>query len=256
MLLQPGEQPMPRTHLPNATIAAFCFAVAVTLPWTSQAFAQSDAAIDNQRFRPTQPPMLHLAATDSVQLIPDELVAFLSAIQISNTAIAAQRQVNALIRDATAELRRQPGIEFAVRDYSVFVTAEKPPRWTAQQSLAVRGRDSDALLELASRLQAKGLALGGLTWRSSSERVQRAYDQATILAVDSMRLRAEAAAKALGLAVDHFQDIRLDDENRVMPMARLATPNMAPAVVPPQSTPEPEQIVAHVASDVVLKPAS
>lgn len=245
------------TYSPTHRIRVLCGLSAIlTILCFGTAAAQTDALASDPRCHPAQAPTLHLTATGSVQLTPDELVASLSAIQISNTAISAQRQVNALIRDATAELRGQPGIEFAVRDYSVFANAEKPPRWTAEQSLEVRGRDSDALLELAGRLQAKGLVLGGLTWRSSSERVQKAHDEATILAVQSMHQRADAAAKALGLAVDHFQDTRLDDDNRVMPMARLATANMALAMAPPQSTPELEQIIAQVTAEVVLKPAS
>lgn len=66
---------------------------------------------------------------------------------------------------------------------------------------------------------------------------------------------SQAVAQSLGLVIDHFQDVRLDDENRVIPMARLATANMAPAMPPPQSTPEPEQTTAHVSTEIVLKPA-
>lgn len=77
---------------PAHRIRVLCgLSTVLAILWFGTAAAQTDAPASDPRCHPVPPPTLHLAATGSVQLAPDELVASLAAIQISNTAISAQR---------------------------------------------------------------------------------------------------------------------------------------------------------------------
>ncbi len=72
-------------------------------------------------------------------------------------------------------------------------------------------------------------------------------------------LRAEAmdAAAALGMEIDRFQSVRLDEGSRPIPMsARMnAASAMAGPMSPPRATREQQDITAAVSADVVLHPA-
>lgn len=50
---------------------------------------------------------------------------------------------------------------------------EKPTDWTTQQTLDLRGGDSEALLDLIGRVQALDLAVSGLDWQVSADRAER-----------------------------------------------------------------------------------
>ena len=124
----------------------------------------------------------------------------------------------------------------------------------AQQTLELRGHDGPSLLDLAGRLQERGFATASLDWQLSDAARRKAHDAATIDALKRLQRRARDAAAALGLRVDHFQDVRLDDtpvfQPRPGPMMMMAA-RMPP---PPQATASPEDVTADVSADVLLRP--
>jgi uncharacterized protein YggE len=152
-------------------------------------------------------------------------------------------------------VRAAPGVAASFRDYTTTLTEDRPPRWTAQQTLEVRGRDGDALLALVGRLQALGLAIGGLTWQVSPEHVAAARQEAVIAALRTLRQQAAVDAEALGLAAGAVQDVRVG--TGFVPL-RAAQPRAmaAAAMPPPNATPEPQDITAEVSGDIVLKPVA
>ena len=110
------------------------------------------------------PSMMHLSAQARIKVAPDELVASLATIAVAPTATAAQRRVNEMMAKAKATAAGTPGTRTSFRGYAVFYIEEKPPHWTAQQTIEGRGGDGEAVLDLVGRLQALGLALGSLGW--------------------------------------------------------------------------------------------
>ncbi len=198
-------------------------------------------------------PMLHLAATGSVQIPPDQLVAELVAQESAPAAAVAQRKVNALMADAMQRTQGVPDITARATDYAVFPSDEKHTGWTARQTLDLRGTDAPALLDLVGTLQERGLITASLEWRLSPAATRKAHDEATIAALRELQARAAAAAAALGVHLDHLQDVRLDGpvvtfqpQRPMMTMARLAAP--------PQATAAPQDIEATVSADFVLRP--
>jgi len=199
--------------------------------------------------------MLHLSAARQINVAPDELVADLVALSTSPSAIIAQRHVNTLMAQASATTRQVQGVRASFQDYTVSLSAEKPQRWTAEQTLELRGRESDALLDLVGRLQSVGFTIGSLTWQVSEPKQQDAHDAATTAALAELRRRADLAAKALGMEVVRFQDVRLDQGPPPIPVFHrmVASPMSAAAMPPPNATPAPQPIGSEVSADVLLR---
>ena len=184
---------------------------------------------------------LRLSAQATVKMAPDELVADLAGVGVAPTAVMAQRHVNELMAKAKAVAAGAAGVKTSFRDDSVGSIDEKPPHWTAQQSIEVRGRDGEATLDLAGRLQAIGLGITNLGWRVSDERGEQARQDATLKALTGLRKRAGDAAEALGMEVDRFLSVTLNEPPWAVPIQRggmAATPVAAAAVPPPNATPE------------------
>jgi len=80
-------------------------------------------------------PFLHLAATETSKIAPDELIASMSAIATAPKAVPAQQQVNALVAKAKVLVDKANGIKRTFRGYSVNFLDEKPAHWIAQQAV-------------------------------------------------------------------------------------------------------------------------
>ena len=110
------------------------------------------------------------------------------------------------------------------------------------------------MLDLVGRLQALGLALGGLGWEVSPERAEQTRQDATLKALAKLRRQATEGARALGMEVDRYQSVSLNDALVMAPMARAgtagATSIMAP-MPPPNATPEGQDVIASVSAEVV-----
>lgn len=208
------------------------------------------------------PPSLHLSATETSKIAPDELVATMSAMATAAKALPAQQQVNALIAKTKAMTDKAGtgkvgagkagGIKTAFLGYSVTFVDEKPPHWIAQQTVELRGQNGDEVLALVGQLQGSGLSIASLGWQVSHDRAETAQRAARIAALHRLRDEAGEAAAALGMAVDRFQRVDLSGEPQVVPMrggmqmsAKMAMPN-------PVSTPEEQDITATVSAEVLL----
>lgn len=204
----------------------------------------------------TRPSMLHLGASEFVRVTPDTLVADLVAVGVSTSPVMAQRHVTTMMASAAKLVTGVAGITTAFLDYSVSFSDERPPRWTAQQTLEVRGADSERLLDLVAQLQAAGLVASNLAWQISDEKHNQAYDEALGMALKKLRARANLAAQEVGMQVDRLQDVRLENDARPLPAfnrAMVPASAMAAGMPPPNVTAAPRDVSASVSADVILK---
>jgi uncharacterized protein len=236
-----------RKMMPNRRLGMAGALAAVLLAGSSaHAQLQPNAPRDNI--------VVHLSAAGSVQTPPDLLVADLVAQATLPSAAAAQRRVNALMADGMGAAHDVPGIDARAIGYSVGPTDDKRTAWAAQQTLELRGTDGPGLLDLAGKLQARGLVMASLAWQISPALRRKAHDEATTEALKELMARVKAAAATLGLQVDHVQDVRLDGPND-QPRPPFPMMAMAGGAMPaPQATAAPEEVTAEVSADYVLKP--
>ena len=199
--------------------------------------------------------LLRLSSSGSVQVAPDLLVAELVASSTSPSAATAQRRVNGLMAEGMKAAQGAAGVDARATGYSVEPADEKHLSWVAQQTLELRGPDGGALLDLAGRLQERGLVMASLDWQLSPALRRHAHDEATTQALRQLQAQAASAAATLGLHVDHLQEVRLDSpefQSR-RPVGMMAMSRMS-AAPPPQATAAPEAVDAGVSADVLLRP--
>ena len=233
--------------LPVASVLAAltCAAHAQT-----QAAPGSSAGSDNTT-------VLHLSVNATVKVAPDQLVADLDAVATGTTPAEAQRAVNAMMAQAKPAATAVPAVAAAFRDYTVGYADEKKTRWTAQQTLELKSQDAQPLLDLVGRLQAAGLALVGLNWQVSDGRMDQARRDANELALKHLQADTEAAARTLGLQVDHLQNVTVDQQ--WIPYARGVSAHAAifgSTVEPPNSTPVAQDVISSARAEVLLRPPS
>jgi predicted secreted protein len=198
--------------------------------------------------------LLHLSASRSVQVTPDELAADLVAQSSSSSPAEAQRQVNGQMADGMRAAQAVSQVKAQAVGYSVVPTDEKRTNWTAQQTLALSGTDGAAVLGLTNRLQTMGFVTAALDWRLSPALERKAHDEATTEALKALQARAAATAATLGLHVDHMQDLRLDGPS-VQPFAAMQMrAAVSGAVQPPQASAAEQTVTAQVQAEVVLRP--
>ena len=205
------------------------------------------------------PPILHLTANTTVKVQPTILVADLTALARSATAVPAQRRVNQLMAEAKALASASRGIDVVFEDYSTNYVEEKgrnPAYWTASQTVELRGQSGEAVLDLVGRLQAIGLTINGLDWQVPDEQANAAGREAAIKALTTLRQQAAAAAKALDLHVQGYRSVDLSSGPfPIAPMPRFGAAQMVAAMPPPQAIAQTRDITVTVSANVIPGPA-
>jgi len=197
---------------------------------------------------------LHLAESAEVTRAPDEIVAVLRAEARAGSAAAAQEAVNRALAAALDRARAVPGVRVATGGYWTN-RVEEGRAWQASQQLTLRGADGAALLDLAGALQQQGMAVSQLHWQLTRETARAAREDASRLALDALRRRADAVAAQLGLQVAGLREVRIDAPDRAPHPAPMAMPAMRAAAAPPPAAVAEDIVVsATVEAVVVLRP--
>lgn len=197
---------------------------------------------------------LHLGESAEVTRAPDEIVATLRAEARAGSAATAQEAVNRAIAAALDRARAAPGVRVATGGYWTN-RVEEGRAWQASQQLTLRGADGAALLDLAGALQQQGLAVSQLHWQLTRETARAAREEASRLALDSLRRRADAVAAQLGLQVAGLREVRIDAPDRAPRPMPMAMPAMRAAAAPPPAAVAEDIVVsATVEAVVVLRP--
>jgi predicted secreted protein len=197
---------------------------------------------------------LHIGESAEVTRAPDEVVATLRAEARAGSAAAAQEAVNRAIAAAVERARAVPGVRVSTGGYWTSRT-DQGRAWQAAQSLTLRGTEAPALLELAGALQEQGLAMGGLAWQLTREANRAAREEASRLALDALRRRAQAVADQLGLQLIGLKEVRIDAPDhgpRPAPMAMAV--RSAAAAAPPVAVAEDVVVAASVQAVAILRP--
>lgn len=197
---------------------------------------------------------LHLAESAEVTRAPDEVVATLRAEARAPTAAAAQEAVNRAIAAAVTRAQSVASVRVSTGGYWTG-RGEEGRAWQAAQSVTLRGAEAPALLDLAGALQSQGLALQSLTWTLTRDSARAAREEASRLAVDALRRRADALAGQLGQAVAGIRDLRVDAPDRApRPMAAMRANSSSSVSAPPVAVAEDVVVMATVEAVVVLRP--
>uniref|UniRef100_UPI001F1CB0FF SIMPL domain-containing protein n=1 Tax=Falsiroseomonas oryziterrae TaxID=2911368 RepID=UPI001F1CB0FF len=157
---------------------------------------------------------------------------------------------------AVARAQAVPGVRVSTGGYWTG-RVDDNRAWQSAQQVTLRGGDGAALLELVGALQAQGLATSALHWQLTRETQRTAREEASRLALDALRRRAQAVAEQLGLQLVGLKEVRIDVPERgprpfAAPMAASARgPAAAP---PPVAMAEDIPVMATVQAVAILRP--
>jgi predicted secreted protein len=199
---------------------------------------------------------LHLGESAEVTRAPDEVIAILRTEARASTAAAAQAAVNGAMSAALARAARHGGVTASTGGYWTG-RVDEGRSWQAAQQITLRSGDGPAMLDLTGALQSSGLALVALNWSLTREATRTAREEASRLALDALRRRADAIAAQLGLQVVGLREVRIDAPDRgprPAPMAMAAARAGGAPAAPPVAVAEDVIVGATVEAVVVLRP--
>ena len=193
--------------------------------------------------------VLHLSEIGQVTVHPDRLVAALRVEASSASPAEAQKKVNVAMAQALTDAHAVPRLTISTSAYSSWQTPavrgasgpEAKSEWHAGQTLLLESGHASALLGLVGKLQAGGLVLARLEWQVAPEAAGKARAEAQEKALQALRVRAEAAARSLGLKFESFRSVSLDAAPGPRPL-----PMMARAAAAPAPSSEPAETTVHV----------
>jgi uncharacterized protein YggE len=198
---------------------------------------------------------LHLAESTEVTRAPDEVVATLRAEARAPNAAAAQEAVNRAVAAAVTRAQSAPSIRVSTGGYWTG-RGDEGRGWQAAQSITLRGGEAAPLLEATAALQSQGLALQSLTWTLTRDAARAAREEASRLALDALRRRADALAAQLGMNVAGLREVRIDAPDRSprpAPVMAMRASSSSGAT-PPVAIAEDIIVPAMVEAVVVLRP--
>jgi uncharacterized protein YggE len=99
------------------------------------------------------------------------------------------------------------------------------------------------------------MAVSQLHWQLTRETARAAREEASRLALDALRRRADAVAAQLGMQVAGLREVRIDAPDRAPRPAPMAMQAMRAAAAPPPAAVAEDIVVsATVEAVVVLRP--
>lgn len=165
--------------------------------------------------------LLHINATETREVDQDLLIATLriEAEDASNKTV--QNDVNKGMKAALDLAKDYTDVKAVTRGYNVYQYDKNGGKrdrardmvWKGSQSVQLKSKDADALLELAGKIQGAGFLMGGLEYTLSPEVAAQVQDEMLEVALVKLQARAQRAAKALGKSKAELKEINTQGNN-------------------------------------------
>ena len=197
--------------------------------------------------------LLHISATETREVDQDLLIANLR-IEVENADNkAVQNDINKGMKAALDLAKGYKDVKAITRGYNVHQydknggKRDRPRNmvWKGSQSVQLKSKNSEALLELAGKIQGAGFLMNGLSYTLSPEVAAQIQDEMLEAALTKLTSRAQRAAKAMGKSNAELKEINTQGNyNPVQPvyhrgmakMEMMASDAMAAPVASPGET--------------------
>lgn len=209
--------------------------------------------------------VLYLNAKESKKVQQDLLVASLTFQEEGTDKKLIQNNLNIAMKSALNIAKDEKDILHYTEGYQVYMIHQSshekkikaPTKWRAQQNISLEGKNKDALLELARKLQGLGLHMNQLNYRLSTEKYDEVSDSLMEGVLNKLQLRAEKAAKTLGKSKSELVVVNINKNNNPRPYYNRSSSKMyamaeadtmeAPSVAPGQT-----EVVMNVTATALL----
>ena len=208
--------------------------------------------------------MVSLSATEMVEVEQDLLVATLNFTAEDADPKVVQDTINKKMKEAVDTAKKVDTVKVSTQQYYVHEydrsrgqNARRDMVWRGNQSLQIKGKEADDFLELAGDLQEMGLAMNGLNYTLSPEKLEETRNSLLEAALAKLVEKSERTAKALGKSSSEMLQINVDmGGNHYQPpvMRAMAMDGMAKAeMAAPVAAPSESQISLTVSAQALLK---
>ena len=181
--------------------------------------------------------LLHISATEQREVDQDLLIATLRIEAEDTDNKKVQNDVNTAMAKALDLAKGYEDVKAITRGYNVHqydINGGKknlPPRmvWKGQQSLTLKSKNAEQVLELAGKIQAAGFLMNGLSYTLSPALAAQIQDEMLEAALEKLTARAQRAATALGKSSAELKEINTQGHyNPPQPVyARMESMSMA-----------------------------
>lgn len=243
------------------TITLAAFALLTLIPTAAQAEYKDPVFLLNQ-----DESLLHISATEQREVDQDLLVANLRIEAEDKSNKKVQNDINTAMGKALELAKGYEDVKAITRGYNVYQydrnggQRDRAPDmvWKGQQSVELKSKNAEDLLELAGKIQEAGFLMGGLNYTLSPEVAAQVQDEMLEAALEKLSTRASRAAKALGKSSAELKEINTNGNYVPSPqvyargavmMEMAADAKMAAPVASPGET----TITMNVSAKALLK---
>ncbi|MGB0719289.1 MAG: SIMPL domain-containing protein [Bdellovibrionales bacterium] len=179
--------------------------------------------------------LLHISATERREVDQDLLIATLRIEVESEDNKKVQNDINTAMAKALELAKPYADVKAITRGYNVHQydkngsKRDLPRRmvWKGSQSVELKSKNAEKLLELAGKIQSAGFIMGGLEYTLSPEVAAQIQDEMLEAALEKLQNRAQRAAKALGKSTATLKDIDTQGNYAPEPRATLNSANFS-----------------------------
>ena len=234
-----------------------CF-ILMTIPATAQ---DMKTILD----LPSGATLVSLSANERVEIKQDLLIATLR-YQVENAdPRTVQNDINKKMKNALDEAQKVKTVKAATGQYHIYEydpnrhkqLKNRKKLWRGQQSLTIKGKTPDDLLELTGKLQDMGLAMNGLQYTVSPELLEETRDGLLENALTKLRKKAARTAKALGKSKAELKQVNVDHGGNYYPRAPMgrgvAMMSADAEMASPVAAPGESQVTLNVSAQALLQ---
>jgi predicted secreted protein len=145
--------------------------------------------------------ILNISATERREVEQDLLVATLQFTAENIKSSIVQNEINEGMRKAVALAKKVENVKINTGSYNVYERTDKrtkEEKWYGQQTLTIKSKDSEAVLNLAGELQKIGMKMSGLNYMLDPNTAVEIQDSLLEEAVQQLQRRADRVARAMG----------------------------------------------------------
>ena len=210
--------------------------------------------------------LLHISATERREVDQDLLIANLR-IEVENKDNKfVQNEINKAMKKALDLSKGYKDVKTITRGYNVYKYDKNRSKtnrtpimvWKGSQSVQLKSKNSEELLELAGKIQGAGFVMGGLNYTLSPAKAAAIQDEMLEAALEKLSARAQRAAKALGKKSAELKEINTQGNyNPVQPVyhrgAKMEMMSMSADMAAPVASPGETTITMSVNAKALLR---
>ena len=216
--------------------------------------------------------ILTVMASDQKKVVQDLLVASLRFEVENKDARMVQDDINKAMKAALDSAKADDAVKVSTGAYYVYqydpnpappkplsaAEMQKRQVWKGSQSIELKSKDAEKVLNLVGKLQEMGFAMNGLNYTLSPELMEAQKDELIVGALKKVQDKAALVTKAMGKA--SYDIIELNVDNSYMPPPMVAMSMSARGgrmekadMAAPVAAPAEDDVTLSVTAKVLLK---